>query len=90
MDCGSVRGVTGRLKYVPNTTKRCFDVNGYGFPFYRVTHYYPVEEWHGAFQWGYKLDNGIFEFFPYRLKKQAQKDYNRFVKEYNEWINDNV
>jgi len=67
-------------------SKQRFDIDGYGFPFYRVTHYYAVEEENGAFQWGYKLDNGLFEFFPFASKEAANEEHDRFVREFDEWL----
>lgn len=68
--------------------KRCFDIEGYGFPFYRVTNYYAVEEVNGTWQWGYKLDNGVFEFFPHSTEDAAAKEYDRFVLEFEVWLRD--
>lgn len=67
-------------------TRQCFDIEGYGFPFCRVTHYYAVEETNGTWQWGYKLDNGLFEFFPYSTKEAADIEHDRFVSEFNDWL----
>lgn len=67
-------------------TQQCFDIDGYGFPFYRVTHYYAVEESNGTWQWGYKLDNGVFEFFPHSTEEAARKEHDRFVLEFNIWL----
>ena len=56
-----------------------FEIKGYHVVLPCVQNVYPAEKYEFYYEWGFKYISGVFEFFSYKTKKEAQKAYDDFV-----------
>lgn len=64
-----------------------YEVNDYGIVLAQVQNYYPVEEDKpGMFYWGFKYASGIFEFFYYTDKAEAEEVRKNFIIALNNYL----
>lgn len=57
------------------------EVDGYGVVLSQVQNFYPVEEdKQGIYCWGFKYLSGIFEFFYYTSKVEAEVAREKFIE----------
>lgn len=54
-----------------------FAIEGYLAVIPKIQNIYPPEKAHTGYQWGFKYDSGIFEFFTLQTLFQARSEYNR-------------
>ncbi len=67
--------------------KNIHEVDGYGIVLSEVQNYYPVEEHNrGLFCWGFKYISGIFEFFYYIDRAEAEKARFDFIGSLNNYL----
>lgn len=67
---------------------RTYEIRGYGIVLSKVQNYYPVERTTSGWQFGFKYDSGIFEFFDFKTKLEAVKARQQFIEALNNKIVD--
>ena len=69
-------------------TQTLFEIDGYHAVLNCVQNVYPVVKEKLCYEWGFKYVTGIFEFFSYKTKKEAQKVHDEFVATLNSYWQD--
>lgn len=63
-----------------------YEIDGYGVILPMVQNYYPVESnGAGGYEWGFKYTSGVFEFFHYINREDAEKQRAQFIYAINKW-----
>ncbi len=62
-----------------------FKIEGYHAVLPHVQNVYPVEKEKFYWGWGFKYCSGVFEFFSYKTKGDAQKIHDLFLKALNSY-----
>ena len=57
-----------------------FEINGYGAVIPHIQNYYPVERCSVGWQFGFKYQSGVFEFFQYKTRTKAIWERKRLIK----------
>ncbi len=69
------------------TKDNVHEVDGYGIVLAQVQNYYPVEDNNqNVYSWGFKYVSGVFEFFHYTNKGDAEKARDDFVVALNKYL----
>jgi hypothetical protein len=64
-----------------------YEIDGYGIVLGQVQNYYPVEEDKpGMYCWGFKYISGIFEFFHYTDRTEAEEVRELFITALNDYL----
>ena len=63
-----------------------YEIDGYGIVLPMVQNYYPVEDnGAGGFEWGFKYTSGVFEYFQYKNRGNADDTRMQFITALNAW-----
>ena len=60
-----------------------FEIDGYHVVLHHVQNIYPVEPDKFYWHWGFKYISGVFEFFIYQSKEDADKIHDAFLNALN-------
>lgn len=55
------------------------DVEGYLAVIPKIQNVYPPEKTDTGYQWGFKYESGVFEFFTLKTAKRARFEYQRLA-----------
>lgn len=72
---------SGEIKNVSYLNpKSLFEIDGYLAVIQKIQNVYYPEKVTAGYEWGFKYESGIFEFYTLKTLKQALKEYERLGK----------
>lgn len=65
--------------------KATLEIRGYLAVIPKIQNIYPIERVETGWQTGFKYDSGVFEFFTYKSKIEAESAYHRIRKSVDDY-----